>query len=389
MNAQPFVLAFVVMLGACIGSFLNVCIFRLPFQKSVLWPASHCLSCLKPIRAVDNIPLLSWLLLRGRCRNCGAVFSPRYMFVEAFTAGLFGFVFWAQAPQAPADYIRLAYQLLLLIALIVATFIDLDLQIIPDSVTVPLMLAGLLLGTWFPGGQLLLVSAPVPDMAVLGDSGKLIYLSLILLGWVVWVGGLVWQIRGVTGPPGPAEIVLVAAAFLYLTLHSVILALNPIGQPDIWLPDHPHCQGFATSLIGLLVGAATVWAVRVVGTAAFRKEAMGFGDVTLMAMVGGFLGWQAVVLVFFLAPFMALAIGLVQWVARGNNVIPYGPYLSLATLIVIVFWDRIWSPAMQGRFRVLGLSAPMSIGVGLVLLCVVLWCLVITRKHMAMHALKQ
>jgi prepilin signal peptidase PulO-like enzyme (type II secretory pathway) len=92
-----------------------------------------------------------------------------------------------------------------------------------------------------------------------------------------------------------------------------------------------------------LVGSGgIVWAVRLIGTAALRREAMGFGDVTLMMMVGTFLGWQACLIAFFLAPFSALIIGIMQFVSRRDDVIPYGPFLCLASVAVIVFWAPIW-----------------------------------------------
>src|SRR5437870_1687569 len=83
------VLAFVFVIGTAIGSFLNVCVARLPYERSILWPGSHCFSCFQPVRWYDNIPLLSYLLLRSRCRTCGARFSIRYFLVELFTGLVF------------------------------------------------------------------------------------------------------------------------------------------------------------------------------------------------------------------------------------------------------------------------------------------------------------
>ena len=85
-----------------------------------------------------------------------------------------------------------------------------------------------------------------------------------------------------------------------------------------------------------------IWLVRIIGQATLKKEAMGFGDVTLMAMIGSFVGWQACLMIFFLAPFAALAVGIVQLVLIRENLIPYGPFLCLATLGVIVVWGGIW-----------------------------------------------
>src|SRR5206468_1860544 len=119
------------------------------------------------------------------------------------------------------------------------------------------------------------------------------------------------------GPIGPAQVMLLACSAAYLGLQTAVLIAGPIARPwpgwPAWLAAHPHAAGVATSVIGFLVGAGLVWIIRVLGTAALGKEAMGFGDVTLMAMVGSFLGWQAIVLVFFLAPFFGLIVGLIQW----------------------------------------------------------------------------
>lgn len=140
-----FELAFVFILGAVVGSFLNVCIYRLPAGESVVHPRSRCPACSTPIRVADNIPLVSYLLLRGRCRACGAPFSPRYLLVEALTGGgalaaalAFGFTLYAVVAFAFTA------------ALITVTFIDLDHQIIPDVISLPGIVIGLVLSLWLP-----------------------------------------------------------------------------------------------------------------------------------------------------------------------------------------------------------------------------------------------
>src|SRR5512138_277895 len=118
--------------GLIIGSFLNVVIHRLPKEQSVVAPGSRCPVCLTPIRPWDNIPLVSFVLLRGRCRACGTVISWRYPLVEALTGGLF---------VAVAERFGLTLQGVILLAfvagLIVVSFVDLDEQIIPNAVTLP------------------------------------------------------------------------------------------------------------------------------------------------------------------------------------------------------------------------------------------------------------
>lgn len=137
--SEPVLLGvFLFWIGACLGSFANVVILRLPKGESVVRPPSHCVSCLAPVRWFDNIPVVSWLLLRGRCRACGARFSVRYMVVELTMAVLFAatyvFTGW--------NFTLLEY-LILVFGLVTVSFIDLDHMILPDVFTLPGILIGL------------------------------------------------------------------------------------------------------------------------------------------------------------------------------------------------------------------------------------------------------
>ncbi|NIL97777.1 MAG: prepilin peptidase, partial [Planctomycetales bacterium] len=111
----------------------------------------------------------------------------------------------------------------------------------------------------------------------------------------------------------------------------------------IWWSSGIRWTGLFTSLTGMAVGMGLIWTVRLVGRAVLRKEAMGFGDVTLMAMIGAFTGWQASLVIFFLAPLAGLVIGLIQFLLHRDNIIPYGPFLCLATLVTLVYWSPIWA----------------------------------------------
>jgi prepilin signal peptidase PulO-like enzyme (type II secretory pathway) len=128
--------------------------------------------------------------------------------------------------------------------------------------------------------------------------------------------------------------------------------------------------GLLTALVGLVGSGGLVWAVRLVGTASLRREAMGFGDVTLMMMVGTFLGWQACLIAFFLSPFAALVIGLAQFISRHDDVIPFGPFLCLASATVVVAWAPIWvwaQPLFLHPLLVLLVLAVCLILLGLIL----------------------
>src|SRR4051795_4727269 len=162
--------AFVFVLGATVGSFVNVAVSRLPYEKSLLWPGSRCDHCLQPVRLYDNLPLVSYWVLRGRCRTCGAPFSVRYFLVELFMASAFAALFYLvivrnavglpflarMQPDVLAGWIPLrawavfSHLAVLLLFLIVTSLCDLNDMEIPLSVTITGTVVGLALATLFP-----------------------------------------------------------------------------------------------------------------------------------------------------------------------------------------------------------------------------------------------
>lgn len=269
--------------GTLVGSFANVCVYRIPWQKSIFWPPSTCPNCLSAIAPRDNVPVLSWLMLGRACRACRLPIPARYPLVELTVGLLFVALYLAdvlaqpdlmRTTVLPEAMLRLGYHSILATFLVVATFIDYDLQIIPDEVTVPGMLIGL------------------------------------------GIGALAPQVRL---EPADAETAL---------------------------------GGLAVGLLGLAVGAAVIYAVRALAFVLFRKEGMGLGDVTLVGMIGAFLGWQVVPLVLFLGALLGLvhAVGRVALIigdriagrpAR-DTAIPFGPYLSMAAFLLVVGWRWVW-----------------------------------------------
>lgn len=233
-------------LGACVGSFLNVVVWRLPRGESLVWPGSRCPRCGTPIPFRANVPVLSWLALRGRCRSCRAPISPRYPLVEALTGAIFAGLLLAHGPSA-----RLLVEWALAAALVAVTFIDLDHHIIPNEITLPGLAAGLaisflapdlgvpwrdaVLGVLCVAGMLWLVSAAYERFAGkiglgMGDV-KLVAMLASFLGLegalgVIVLGSLVGLAYGVvmiavgrTGratriPFGPA-LALAGLAFLF------------------------------------------------------------------------------------------------------------------------------------------------------------------------------
>ncbi|MDE3084434.1 MAG: prepilin peptidase, partial [Verrucomicrobiota bacterium] len=282
-------LAFVI--GACVGSFLNVVIYRLPKIESIVRPRSHC-ACGAPIAWFDNIPILSWLILRGRARCCGRKFSARYPFVELLTALLF-LECWLLFPPAKA-----ICGMVFLSVLIGAMFIDLDHFLIPDAFTLGAAMAGLVLSIALP------------------------------------------------------------------SLHG--------QSSDIFLVD--SVRSGVAALQGLLIGSGLVLWIALIAEAVLKKEAMGFGDVKFVGMIGSFCGWPgAVFSVFGGAVVGTIWVGLAvigqklfpskhavlpaksaevegQPAALGFGVhVPFGPMLAIAAGIYFL-WLHRWVDAYFAEF---------------------------------------
>ena len=202
---MPAMLAYalVMLLGAVIGSFLNVCIHRLPRGESLAWPASHCPACAAPIAAYDNVPVLSYLLLRGRCRACEAPISLRYPLVELANALGYALILWRFGPTWPA----LVYAMLFS-ALLVVTGIDLSHQIIPNVITLPGIVVGFLCAA-----TILPVGAVNSLLGVLVGGG-------ILLGFA-WISPYVFGKEGM----GLGDVKLVAMVGAFLGWRQALLTI--------------------------------------------------------------------------------------------------------------------------------------------------------------------
>ena len=248
MNSWVLII-FVFAMGAAIGSFLNVCIYRLPQDLSIAAPRSFCPACRTPIRAYDNIPIFSFLLLGGKCRKCRVPISWRYPLVEALTGGL-----------ALALFLKLALTFSFFCyfcfaaALVVITFIDLDHRLIPDAISLPGILIGFLL------------------------------------------------------------------SFLAVT-------------PGVW-----------NSLLGIVIGGGSLYLVAVVYEFVTKREGMGGGDVKLLAMIGAWLGWKAVLFTLFFSSLTGSLVGGALMVARkedGKLAIPFGPFLTFSAMAYVFFGEKL------------------------------------------------
>ena len=248
---MKFFLIFV--LGAAIGSFLNVCIYRIPRGKSIVWPGSYCPGCGKPVRPFDNIPLISFLFLRARCRDCGFRIPVRYFFVELLTA-LSGIALLFYFPDHRSFFVYWLFTCLL----IAIVFIDIEHQIVPDVLSIPGIFIGLILVSFFLNGK--------------------------------------------TG----------------------------FSQ-----------EAFVNSLLGIFAGGGSIFFTGFLGELIFRREAMGGGDVKLMAMIGAFIGWELVLLTFFMAPVLGLGFALVARFKEKKREIPYAPHLAMGALISLLYGESI------------------------------------------------
>ncbi len=209
-------------------------------------------------------------------------------------------------PSGAGRSLRLAYHLVLISLLIVATATDFDCYIIPDQITIPGMILGIV------------------GACAVGE------LQLCHL-WVDW--------------------------------HSAIPQLRGPHIPA-WYDLHRSWHALAWSCSGLLTGAAVTWVARLVSSRVLGQEAMGLGDVTLMAMIGSFLGWQAVLLVFLLAPLAGLTVGVTIMLVSGKTYLPYGPWLSLAAVFVLFRWGWLWERTRLVFSDWLGLAILAAVGAG-------------------------
>jgi prepilin signal peptidase PulO-like enzyme (type II secretory pathway) len=303
---------------------------------------------------------------------------------------------------------QFASHVLLLCWMLAASFIDIDEKIIPDEITVTGTLLGLTLATCVPISMLpqvvgrpapTAVGQPLQNLAggpALGQNGLPLWLepvtavahdawppawgqprewrSLVVgLGcyflWCFALAPRIWRGRRGVG----FALWLIASRLRREFCRPPLrwfLIVGTIAIVCVWAAGDTAWAGLLTALVGLVGSGGVVWAVRLIGTAALRREAMGFGDVTLMMMVGTFLGWQACLIAFFLAPFAALLIGVAQFIFRRDDVIPYGPFLCLASAGVVVAWAPIWMWA-QPLFAQ-GPLVPLVLAICLVLLGVML-----------------
>ena len=364
--------------GAFIGSFLNVCIHRLPRNQSVISPPSRCQACGTRLGWQDNLPLVGWLLRWGRCRFCGSRFSAQYLLMELAVATLTGATAWWMMGQAPhvapvpggaddaffwllhvhpsaAPVLGTAALLVVVWYALVAAIIDLKHEIIPDELTAPMQVMAPFLALVTPfamrqsGRPLVWFQAPslfgepvFRPAAGIAPVSTLVIIALVLLvisiplarriyarcpsdeAWTdtdhrAFALGVLWFV-GAT----------LAAYLLWLGLAFTLDGTASVG--GLLATVHG-----AQILLGALAGWGGLYLVGLIGTLVLRRNAMGFGDVKFLAPLGAVLGPMGVLYAFLGASLVATAIGVPCYLSGRSPRIRFGPFLALGTVLVLVF----------------------------------------------------
>lgn len=347
-------------MGACIGSFLNVVVYRIPNGMSVNEPKrSFCPSCKTQIPIHLNVPLLTWLMLRGKCKWCGSPIAFRYFLVELLTAICF-LAIWKHGIE---DYGLAGVISLWVIAalLISATFIDIDHFIIPDSITIGGTVAGLLASlaapllhgeeVWWKGGLQGLIGAA---------CGFTLLWLIVLMGKMIF-GKIRHQFEVPTdfeisqpgGEDAPIMIRLGEHEYEWGDVFFRKWDRLELDTRELYFDgekrefaDRFRVLGDALEVDGERIELDTVKKVTgKIMSAVVPREAMGFGDVKFMAMIGAFLGWDAAVFTIFVACVIGAVVGLTQKLLLGEKwgrPLPFGPYLALAAFIWIFTGPTLW-----------------------------------------------
>ena len=341
------------MLGLVVGSFLNVVIHRMPLGESVVTPPSHCPRCQTRIPLRLNLPVISWLVLRGRCAACGAPISPRYLLVEAFTGALFLATWLVFGREEPWVAVALC---ILFSGFIAATFIDLEHLIIPDEITLGGTVVGFLLSAAIPALQH--SDGPLEAMK---RSGAGIAVGTAIVYGVLRGGKLVFgrhrialpadtRVRfhetGMVLPDGETPF----EDLFYRPSDTVRLHARRLELADRCYRDQRVELRLAAQPAMLRIGGEEFPAdqepfmLAETDQVELPREAMGLGDVKFMAAIGAFLGWQATVFSLLFSSVIGTVVAVVLIVTgrqTWSGRVGYGPYIAAAAM-TWVFGGREW-----------------------------------------------
>ena len=344
--------------GCIVGSFLNVCIHRLPLGQSIVSPPSHCPHCQYSIPWFLNIPLITWVYLRGRCRNCGAPISIRYFLVELLT-GLVFLSCWLRFGRQ-SIWLPLVYAVFLS-GLIVATFIDFEHFIIPDEITVGGVVAGFVCSLLWPAlhRTTSLSTSLIQSALGVAVGAGLIYTILrvgkfffgkekvpLPDGTKVVFGETLLHLPGKEVPYG--ELLYRDSDVIVLHAHTVELvdrcyqdvrvrltrAKLEIGEEEFDPETILHMEASGAEIV-------------------LPREAMGLGDVKFMAAIGAFLGWPAVLFSLVVSSLFGSLVGITLVLMKKRALssrLPYGPYIALAAALWIFAGPQLvdWYKHMVG-----------------------------------------
>jgi len=350
--------------GLIIGSFLNVVIYRVPRGESVAFPGSHCGACGTPIKAYDNIPLLSYVLLRGRCRACQAKISWVYPMVELWT----GLGFFAVAYTRGITGQGIA-EMLFVVVMIVLVMIDYRHQLLPNVITYPAFL-GVIIFTAFQLGEPG-PSSLTPLMAVSLNFKFWIGLGLLLIAAVAFYGvdlldnalfGKYLEISDEEEEEDPLlsgidedRLLRQHNRVIYTTMVLglvaavvwgvfVFLRLRSAAADSVWVV--ASIEAIFRTCLGALVGGGVIWFLRAIYFYTRGFGGMGLGDVKMMAIIGGLLGWQSALLVLIMGSVLGSLTGLfLIWFGGSDKGLktrlPFGVSLGLAALIALFYGQPI------------------------------------------------
>ncbi len=358
----------------------------------------------------DRIPILGWFSLRRHVKDLGSGFWIRPLLIEiTWAIGLPWFWFWQTTPgltagvAVPALWIETWFwgHSVLLALMFVATFIDFDEKMIPDEVTLPGTLFALLLAAAFPWFRLPELVNRMSGAGVqpihYGSSNVLpdwhhdlagIAISLVIV--LIWffsllparytlryglLRGIRLTLASIVRPKRKNACSLrskdrqpLGLTRLFFNLWAIVSVLVLLGW--FFLPATNWTSLFC-AIAGLGFGGGMVWSIRIVASYAMQQEAMGFGDVTLMAMIGAFLGWQSSLLVFAIAPFAALVVVAGMLALQRTSEIAFGPYLCIGALVLLFGWSSIWNDSV-GKLFFMGPWLLVVLAAGLVAMAIML-----------------
>ncbi len=412
--AEGTLIIFIFAFGACVGSFLNVVIYRMPRGESIAFPSSHCPKCGRGIRWYDNLPIISWLALRGRCRHCGVKISPQYILVEAFTGMMVVTLYlcyftlivrrlgYGPENRLVGDQLffgdawpMFIAHAAMLCGLLACAAVDIKHYVVPLPVMWVVALIGAAAAAYRPHGFLPPASAEVTAMSLAAGVGLLVSLLAIEKGWLTPsfldasdpimpepakapkqkartkapAKGRSTKSKnkknrkgrnrgsvGATKADGVDPRVEVLREVLFLVPATalavgVVVLLRSVPSLGQWWSGWfdaaayprlaPRMGAVGGSLFGFLIGGAWIWGIRILATLGFGREAMGMGDVHILAGVGAVTGWVVPSIAFFVAPISGILIVLYLFFTRRQRELPYGPWLAAGTLITMLCYDTI------------------------------------------------